>query len=528
MIENIINLLTRKKIYVKYIISGGTVTLVHFSILFILHELFFIDVIVATTCAFLFSFFVGFFLHKRWTFRNKDTRIYHQMFKFLSLGIFGLVLNAGLMYLLVNIFLIWYMLAQVFVSASIAVMNFLISRFIIFRNVDTAEKKPDKKNPRVLITTGIYPPDIGGPATFVYSLRHALQSHGVDVKIVAYGAKKHDDKNVFIVFRKQNIIARYFKFFLQVWHLSRCTDVIYTFDIISAGYPSALVKLFRPDLKLVIRLGGDHLWEKALQAGWYDDILEKYYQEKKFNKTEKRIFRINNFVLKQADALIFNAEILKDIYSRARNMREKDLKVIKNFQKNINHNNDFTVAGKPRVLYIGRLVAFKNILRLIRAWEKLIKDNKAGGAGLKIIGDGPEEGKLKKYVKDHGLDKEIEILPKISHENAYKEIRQASVVAIPSLTEVNAHVVSEAETMQKNIVLSKFSESFFARDRYPGLFYVNPLDVNDIADKLYMALNSPNKLLKEETIAKTGDVISWQTADVVKSHLDLFKELNNK
>ncbi len=40
---------------------------------------------------------------------------------------------------------------------------------------------------KILLATGIYPPDIGGPATYVRHLAQELTKRGTEVTVVTYG-----------------------------------------------------------------------------------------------------------------------------------------------------------------------------------------------------------------------------------------------------------------------------------------------------------------------------------------------------
>ncbi len=63
--------------------------------------------------------------------------------------------------------------------------------------------------------------------------------------------------------------------------LSNWADVVYAHDLVSVGLPCALAKFLKPRTKLVVRLGGDFLWEKAYNNNWTDKPLSSYYQEPK-------------------------------------------------------------------------------------------------------------------------------------------------------------------------------------------------------------------------------------------------------
>ena len=93
-----------------------------------------LGLILSTSLAFIFAFLVSFTLQKFWTFRNYNKeKMPLQLALYLTNSFIGLSLNGLFMHLLVNKLGIWYLLAQVIVSLTIAVYNFLVYKFIIFK-----------------------------------------------------------------------------------------------------------------------------------------------------------------------------------------------------------------------------------------------------------------------------------------------------------------------------------------------------------------------------------------------------------
>lgn len=97
--------------------------------------------IISACLAFILSFFVSFFLQKFWTFRDADKEIiYKQMGVYLAVAMVNLALNGVLMYILVDGFKIWYMLAQIIASGLIAVESYWIYKLFIFNKIDKTVK----------------------------------------------------------------------------------------------------------------------------------------------------------------------------------------------------------------------------------------------------------------------------------------------------------------------------------------------------------------------------------------------------
>ena len=49
----------------------------------------------------------------------------------------------------------------------------------------------ESKNINLLIATGLYPPDFGGPATYVKTLEDKLSQEGITVTVVPFGKVRH-------------------------------------------------------------------------------------------------------------------------------------------------------------------------------------------------------------------------------------------------------------------------------------------------------------------------------------------------
>ncbi len=124
----------RHKPVVKFILAGGMATGTNLALLFIFHGLLKLELLLATSAAFVLSFLVSFTLQKFWTFRdNGRKKIVSQLFAYMGNAVIGLVLNGYLMYLLVEEYTVWYLLAQIIASLTIAFWNFLAYKFIIFK-----------------------------------------------------------------------------------------------------------------------------------------------------------------------------------------------------------------------------------------------------------------------------------------------------------------------------------------------------------------------------------------------------------
>lgn len=130
----VFRLLNQHKTSVKYIFSGGTAALIYLLILFILTDVIRLWYVFSSVAAFVVSLLVNFFLQKFWAFRDNDwQRLRRQLFIYGILGAINFILNPILLYTFVEKFHIFYLLSAVVVISSLAIVNYLINKFITFK-----------------------------------------------------------------------------------------------------------------------------------------------------------------------------------------------------------------------------------------------------------------------------------------------------------------------------------------------------------------------------------------------------------
>lgn len=134
IVKNLKLFFKNKKIF-RYIISGVTASATNFVTLFILVQWFKTWYLSAAVVSFCCGIIVSYFLHKFFTFENYSTnKIINQFSKFFLYNMFMLGLNTFLMYIFVDIFGFWYLLAQIIITILIAFINYIFFNKILFKN----------------------------------------------------------------------------------------------------------------------------------------------------------------------------------------------------------------------------------------------------------------------------------------------------------------------------------------------------------------------------------------------------------
>lgn len=124
----------RFKKIVRFSVSGVSGAVVHFLILISLVEIGNLPTVLATTIAFLSAATVSFTMQKVWTFKNYDQkRTPVQAGVYIAIGACNIVINAFLMYLLVNRLLFSYLPSQIVTSSIIAIESYFLYHYVVFR-----------------------------------------------------------------------------------------------------------------------------------------------------------------------------------------------------------------------------------------------------------------------------------------------------------------------------------------------------------------------------------------------------------
>lgn len=295
---------------------------------------------------------------------------------------------------------------------------------------------------KILIATGIYPPDIGGPATYSKILKDELSKHGIGVEILSFGEVRHLPK-----------IIRHFVYFLKCLRRGSRADLIFAQDPVSVGLPSVLAaKILRK--KFALKIVGDYAWEQyqnkifnfqfrtsslRTKAIFNFVDLDKF-QTQRFDFLTELRRKIQKFVARKADKIIVPSEYLKRIITKGWSVPEGKIKVIYNcvsgMDNVISHSDS---ADKRYLLSIGRLVPWKGFDVLIEAMAELPQEFK-----LIIIGGGPEKERLENGVKKLKLENRVKLTGTISKEKVYDYFLRAKVFALNTGYEGLPHVILEA------------------------------------------------------------------------------------
>ena len=111
---------------IRFSIVGGIATLIDFIFLYIFKEFLNMDVIIANTLSFIISVTYNYIASIVWVFDiNKEKNKKIQFILFILFSIFGLVLNNTILYILTDIFNMYYLISKVVATFIVMIFNFI-------------------------------------------------------------------------------------------------------------------------------------------------------------------------------------------------------------------------------------------------------------------------------------------------------------------------------------------------------------------------------------------------------------------
>ncbi len=301
---------------------------------------------------------------------------------------------------------------------------------------------------RIVLATGIYPPDIGGPATYVSAFGAELRSRKHDVRVITYGRPGSEARTVkggvpvTVVPNSGGMIARWMRYRDALREYASDADVVIAFTSVSVGVPLILARLRHP--KTILRLGGEFFWERATDAGSTKSLGEWYRSRFSFWRLVNAFFMEG--ILRSFHAVVYSTGFQRDIHERA--YRElPPVSVIENAVPEdtpVKHR----IHDPLRLLFVGRFVHFKNLPVLLETVTKF------HDCTLTLTGDGPMKSRLVEYVRAHGLSDRVHFLPPMFGDAKRKLFAEHDLLVIPSVTEISPNVALEARSAGLPVLLT--------------------------------------------------------------------------
>jgi glycosyltransferase involved in cell wall biosynthesis len=303
---------------------------------------------------------------------------------------------------------------------------------------------------RIVVATGIYPPSVGGPATYSQALADELPIHGIDVRIATFDDVRHLPR-----------LVRHIAYGLKLTKAAVGVEAVYAQDPFSVGAPAWLVA-FLLRRRFVLKVVGDFAWEQAQGRMGYTRSIDEFQTDTRVPLMARMLRAVERFVARRAVVVVTPSEYLKRVVT-GWGVPASRITVINNsFEMPVD------VPEKPvaraeverrwrvpadalLIVSAGRLVPWKGFDRLIKAVAS-VRRMRGADVRLVIAGDGPHRAAIERAVTEHEAGEWATLTGSLPKVELFTLIRAADCFALDTEYEGLSHQLLEVRALGTPIV----------------------------------------------------------------------------
>jgi glycosyltransferase involved in cell wall biosynthesis len=359
---------------------------------------------------------------------------------------------------------------------------------------------------RIALLTGIWPPDVGGPATHGPDLARFLTARGHEVHVVTMGDGEPSERpcEVEVVSRRLPFPLRYGQVAVRGAQAGRRADVLYA----TATYAAAAAAAGAARRPLVAKLVSDPAYERAQRYGLFAGTLEEF--QRATSAPVRLLKAARTLALGRARTLVVPSAYLAEL-AAAWGLRRERLHVLTN------------PAPPPRELeaaelepgsfvFVGRLTRQKALETAIAA-VAAVPD-----ARLVLVGDGPERARLQQAAAASDAAARITFLGARSRDEALRIVAGGRAALLSSDWENLPHAAVEALSVGVPVVSTAVGGvPEVVRDGENGLL-VPPGRPDKLAAALRRVLGEPG--LRDRLAAGARPSVAAISSDAIYGRLE--------
>lgn len=296
---------------------------------------------------------------------------------------------------------------------------------------------------KILIVTGIFPPDHGGPATYVPAIARALAARHTVLGVVTLSDRPDGPADfpfpIHRILRGQPQLERRLATIATIRRLAREADLVYLNGLVLEGILACKVLGRKP---VVVKVVGDLVWETARNKGLTDLDLDAF-QAAGHGLGLRAARRLQGWYMAKADAVITPSRYLAGLVAGWG---------VDPARVHVVYNATYDGAPPPQVaptvdvVTVARLVPWKGLHALVRLAGK-------HGWALNIVGDGALRPELEALAREVGATR-IAFRGQVPKAQVPAEIAAGRVFVLNSTYEGLPHIVLEAKAAGRAVVAS--------------------------------------------------------------------------
>jgi glycosyltransferase involved in cell wall biosynthesis len=292
---------------------------------------------------------------------------------------------------------------------------------------------------KVLVVSGIWPPDPGGPASHAAALARFLHGRGHAVSVVTTAASAPAAEQFEIHWARRSLPpgVRHVAAAFSIAHRAARSDVVYATSMVRrAALGSTAART-----PYVVKLVSDEVFERASRSGRFAGSLEEFQSSGGMRTRVLR--RTRDRALRRATVVLCPSEYLKR-FALAWGVDLARLVVLPNPAPEA-PNLPSREAARAELGLDGQLLAFAGRLgpqkSLALALDAL---RRTPGVTLAVAGDGPERGALESRTRELGLDGRVRFLGTLERDQVLRLFRAADASLLCSAWENFPHTIVES------------------------------------------------------------------------------------
>jgi glycosyltransferase involved in cell wall biosynthesis len=292
---------------------------------------------------------------------------------------------------------------------------------------------------RVVIVSGIWPPDPGGPASHAPALADFLAGRGHEIEVVTTADRSPEPRPYPVLWADRGSSRRHLRAASLVRSAARRADAVYATSMIRrAAVGAALAR--RP---LVVKLVSDEAFERAARSGRYAGTLDQFQFQFTGGMRTRLLRATRTAALRRARHVFCPSAYLRKI-AIGWGLDPARVSVLPNPPPEIpdlaSRDTLRTELGLDGhvLVFAGRLGPQKSFGTALAALAHV------PDVSLVVAGDGPERAALELRTTELGLDGRVRFLGSVSRERVLELFRAADASLLPSAWENFPHTVVEA------------------------------------------------------------------------------------
>ena len=291
---------------------------------------------------------------------------------------------------------------------------------------------------KALVVSGIWPPDVGGPATHAPEVADGLRARGHEVVVLTTASARPTPTpfELHWVSRSLPPGVRHAAVAARVAQLSRDCDVVYATSMVGRS-------AFATRAPLVVKVAGDPAFERSRRRGLYDGVLADF-QHAQVGLRADALRRWRTATLRRARVLLCPSEFLRRIVV-SWGIPPERVRVVPNATPPLPELPPHVAPASPTLAFAGRLTPAKS---LEVAFEAVAAA--ASAPILLVVGDGELRAEL-----EQSAGPQVRFLGAQPRAQVLETLAAADAALLSSSWENFPHVLVEALAVGTPVIATR-------------------------------------------------------------------------